>query len=56
LEQIITESADISDTYHHYFDKRIHGGDVESCYNTLRESIETQANLTTQWVPISWVY
>uniref|UniRef100_A0A7M5UXH3 Uncharacterized protein n=1 Tax=Clytia hemisphaerica TaxID=252671 RepID=A0A7M5UXH3_9CNID len=56
LDRIIEESADISETYHHYFDKTIEGGNAEQSYNTLREVIEARSNMTHQWVPISWVY
>ena len=56
LEKVIEESGDIKDTYHHYFDKTIQAGDADKAYTDLRQTIEAQANLTHQWVPVSWVY
>lgn len=53
---MIDESVDIKETYHHYFDKTIQAGDAEKAYTDLRQTIEAQANLTHQWVPVSWVY
>lgn len=56
LERIVRESKEIDETYHHYFDTRIPTGDINDTYNVLRKSIETHAEQTHQWVPISWVY
>ena len=56
LDKIIEESSEIKDTYHHYFDKTLAGGDAEKTYMELRQTLDAQANLTHQWVPVSWVY
>lgn len=56
LDKIIEESSEIKDTYHHYFDKTLTGGDAEKTYTELRQTLDAQANLTHQWVPVSWVY
>ena len=56
LEQIVSESKEIDDTYHFYFDKRISAGEIDTTYGSLRDSILSHSDESHQWVPISWVY
>ncbi|XP_022244339.1 peripheral plasma membrane protein CASK-like isoform X2 [Limulus polyphemus] len=55
LERLAKESELLRQAYGHLFDMTIVNNNIDETIETLEKAIEN-INVTSQWVPVSWVY
>ena len=55
LASIYEESEEIERDYHAYFDLTIVNDDMNKCFESLVEAIDT-LRAEPQWVPVNWLY